>query len=196
MLIETAAAPRGPLTMALALRDPCTHDHGSRVEALCVALGRAFGFAGAALDTLRDAARLHDIGKIGIPDGILLKPGPLDPDERAVMRRHAAAGAEICARMDRPDAAELALMVRHHHERFDGRGYPDGLAGTAIPLGARIIGVVDSYDAMGTRRPYHPGRTHEEIMAVMHEERGAKSDPEVFDRFVAMVSMRPGATAA
>lgn len=180
-------APRGPLTMALALRDAYTQEHSGRVEALCMGLARAFGMQEALLHTLRDAARLHDVGKIGIPDGILLKPGRLDPGEWDIMRSHSVAGAMICERMDRPDAAELARMVRHHHEWFDGSGYPDGLAGEDIPLGSRIIGVVDSYDAMTTRRAYQAPRPHGEIMAIMRAERGVKSDPAVFDRFAALM---------
>lgn len=187
MIRPTHTEPRGPLTMALSLRDAYTQEHSGRVEALCVALARACGIDEEDIPTLRDAARLHDIGKIGIPDGILLKPGRLDPGEWEIMRSHSVAGAQICERMERPDAGELARLVRHHHEWFDGSGYPEGLAGEDIPLGARIIGVVDSYDAMSTRRAYQAPRSHAEIIEIMRGERGRKSDPAVFDRFVALL---------
>ncbi|QDW67817.1 HD domain-containing protein [Luteimonas granuli] len=186
-MIGGSSGPRGALSTALYLRDPYTQEHGGRVELLCVALARCCGTDEAEIGTLRAAARLHDIGKIGIPDHVLLKPGRLDASELEIMRRHAGAGARICEQLDRADAAMLARLVRHHHEWFDGSGYPDGLGGEDIPLGARIIGVVDSYDAMTSQRPYQPRRTHAEAMEIMHGERGIKSDPSVFDRFARMM---------
>ena len=144
-MIQIRITPRGALTTALSLRDAYTQDHCGRVEAICTALGQRCGLAPAQLPALLDAARLHDIGKIGIPDHILFKPGRLDPDEWKIMQSHAEAGARICAELDRPDAALLAEIVRHHHENFDGSGYPDGLAGDEIPLGSRIICLADAY---------------------------------------------------
>ena len=125
-MIQIRITPRGALATALSLRDAYTQDHCGRVEAICTALGQRCGLAPAQLPALLDAARLHDIGKIGIPDHILFKPGRLDPDEWKIMQSHAEAGARICAELDRPDAALLAEIVRHHHENFDGSGYPDG----------------------------------------------------------------------
>lgn len=186
-MIQIRITPRGALTTALSLRDAYTQDHCGRVEAICTALGRRCGLDPAQLPALLDAARLHDIGKIGIPDHILFKPGRLDPDEWKIMQSHAEAGARICAELDRPDAALLAEIVRHHHENFDGSGYPDGLAGDAIPLASRIIRVVDSYDAMTTRRPYQPSRSHAQAMAILRSERGTASDPLVFDHFAALL---------
>lgn len=190
-MIPIRMTPRGALATALSLRDAYTQDHCGRVEAICTALGQRCGLAPAQLPALLDAARLHDIGKIGIPDHILFKPGRLDPDEWKIMQSHAEAGARICAELDRPDAALLAEIVRHHHENFDGSGYPDGLAGDAIPLASRIIRVVDSYDAMTTRRPYQPCRSHAQAMAmamaILRSERGTASDPLVFDHFAALL---------
>lgn len=197
-----ATGPRGPLTFALSLRDAYTQHHCGRVEFWCVELGRRCGLSEPEIRVLRDAARLHDVGKIGIPDSILFKPGRLDAQEWEVMKTHAAAGALICQRLAMPDAEAIALLVRHHHERFDGTGYPDGLAGDAIPLGARIIGVVDGYDAMTSTRPYHAARSHDQVMEIMRGERGRKTDPLVFDRFAGMIVedahdwQRPRAAAA
>ena len=175
------------LTTALNERDSYTNDHCDRVCRLALQMGQCFGMQGQGLRELTLAARFHDIGKIGIPDHILFKPGRLDPDEWKIMQSHAEAGARICAELDRPDAALLAEIVRHHHENFDGSGYPDGLAGDAIPLASRIIRVVDSYDAMTTRRPYQPSRSHAQAMAILRSERGTASDPLVFDHFAALL---------
>lgn len=188
MIDRARILPRGPLTMALSLRDAYTQEHGGRVEILCIELGRRLGLDAVPLDTLAAAARLHDVGKIGIPDSILFKPGRLDPGEWEQMKAHSAAGAMICARLDRADAAAIARLVRHHHEWFDGSGYPDGLAGEDIPLGSRIISVVDSYDAMITRRAYQAARGHDAVMEILRQERGIKGDPRVFDLFAGMMA--------
>lgn len=179
--------PRGPLSMALSLRDHYTQEHCGRVEFLVAELARRCGYPEAGMQTLRDSARLHDVGKVGIPDSVLLKPGRLDAAEWTVMKTHAESGERICRKLSLPEAGTIALLVRCHHEHFDGGGYPDGLAGERIPLGARIIGVLDSYDAMTTPRSYKPSLSHAETMAVMRSERGRKSDPAVFDAFEDMM---------
>lgn len=139
-----------------------------------------------AIDALARAAPLHDIGKVAIPDRILLKPGPLDPDEWAVMKTHTTAGADLLqraiARLGRDAGALLSFgrqIARSHHERWDGRGYPDGLAGEQIPLAARLMAVADVYDALISRRPYKPPMSHAEAMARLGEGGGTHFDPRV-----------------
>jgi HD-GYP domain-containing protein (c-di-GMP phosphodiesterase class II) len=171
------------LSVALGYRDPHTRIHSERVLGLCEAMGARAGLSGRELGVLRIAAAFHDVGKIGIPDQILLKPGRLDRDERIAMQRHAELGSRILLATELEGAPEVALAVRHHHEQFDGRGYPDGLAGEAIPASSRIIGIADSYDAMAQVRAYHAARGHGEIMAVLREETGHKHDPELMRLF-------------
>jgi len=136
---------------------------------------------------LRVSSALHDIGKIGIPDSVLLKPVNLDPDEWVVIKTHSARGQRIVKAIVLPDAEEIGLVIRHHHEHFNGAGYPDGLTGDAIPILSRILSIADSYDAMGTPRVYHRARTHEEIMQVLSLEQGIKSDPYVFRKFCQII---------
>jgi putative nucleotidyltransferase with HDIG domain len=137
---------------AVERRDPYTGGHLHRVVAYSMLLGDVLGLPPHELETLRLGATLHDIGKIGVPDGVLLKPGPLDAAEAEIMRRHTLDGAAIVSRIEtlRP----LVPIVRSHHERLDGHGYPDGLTGDRIPLNARIVAVADTFDAMTTSRPY------------------------------------------
>jgi HD-GYP domain-containing protein (c-di-GMP phosphodiesterase class II) len=126
---------------------------------------------------VRLAAMLHDIGKIAVPSEILLKPGPLSDEEWVVMRRHAAVGGELVARIDA--FAHLAPAVRASHERWDGAGYPDGLAREAIPLAARIIAACDTYDAIITDRPYRPARSSAEACEELRRVAGSQLDPQV-----------------
>jgi HD-GYP domain-containing protein (c-di-GMP phosphodiesterase class II) len=179
------------LGRALNIRDPYTALHCTRVEDLCIALGMRCGLTDQELGLLRVASRLHDVGKIGIADHILLKPGRFEPDEWEVMQAHAVMGEEICVTLLHPDAGEVARIVRHHHEGFSGQGYPDRLAGEAIPFSSRIISVVDAYDAMTTTRPYHPSRDHDTVMTIMASERGIKTDPYIFERFAALIADSP-----
>ena len=171
------------LSVALSKRDSYTEAHSGRVEFLCLQLGLRCQLDADELILLRMASRLHDIGKIGIPDRILLKPGRLEPDELSIMRSHTELGQDICANIPNKDALKISLFVRHHHEGFDGKGYPDGLSGKNIPLCSRIISLADSYDAMLTTRPYQRARSHEQVMEIMESERGKKSDPCLFDHF-------------
>tara|TARA_R110002049_G_scaffold75269_4_gene193690 strand:- start:1441 stop:2037 length:597 start_codon:yes stop_codon:yes gene_type:complete len=186
---------RDCLAVILAKRDGYTEAHCERVEYLCLELGVRCRLRAKELRLLRVAARLHDIGKIGIPDRVLLKPGVLDADEFEVMKTHATLGQEICERIPYKEASTISLFVRHHHEAFDGGGYPDGLSGEQIPLCSRIMSLADSYDAMRTVRPYQRARSHEQVMEVMRNERGNKSDPFLFDRFEELVenAADPGA---
>lgn len=173
------------LSAAADLKDDDTGVHIVRIgylaESLALFLGQSAGYA----RMLRKAAPMHDIGKIGVPDNVLKKPGPLTPEERQVMNRHSAMGAEILGRSAIPVfrmAAEVALT---HHERYDGTGYPSGMAGDAIPLSGRITAVVDFFDALTMDRVYRPAFTVERALEMLMAERGRAFDPVVVDTFLA-----------
>jgi len=183
------------LTGAVEAKDPYTGGHLQRVNAFALEVGRRLGLSRRELELLQIASTLHDIGKIGIPEGILNKPGPLEEDERTVMQRHPEIGARLLMRVE--GLREAAPMVLHHQERWDGRrdvefpGYPHGLAGEAIPLGARIISVVDCFDAMTTDRPYRKALAPQRARAVLVSERGAQFDPAVVDSFLRLLDELP-----
>ena len=158
------------LAEAVEKRDPYTGGHLQRVVAYSLLLGNQLDLGVEELENLRLGATLHDIGKIGVPDGVLLKAGPLDDAEAAVMRRHPADGAAIVARIESLRA--LVPIVRNHHERVDGRGYPDRLAGDAIPLPARVVAVADTFDAMTTSRPYREAMSREVAAAEIRRVAG------------------------
>jgi putative nucleotidyltransferase with HDIG domain len=179
------------LGAALNERDSYTSEHGNRVMQFAVALGKDVGLDSSDLGHLRAAALLHDIGKIGIPDEVLLNPGCLDPEQRAIMRSHAGRGEKILRAIPGDDACAVAEAVRHHHEEFDGNGYPDNLGGEDIPVLSRIISIVDNYDAMATRRVYHQPRDHACIVGVMREESGQKHDPYLLARFMEVIERSP-----
>ncbi|WP_201028711.1 MULTISPECIES: HD-GYP domain-containing protein [unclassified Rhodanobacter] len=163
-------------------RDAHTAVHCARVGMLALALARVFGLSGSDLLILGTAARLHDIGKIGIPDAILRKPGPLDAAEWAIMQSHSERGERIVrADPGLPWRDDIALVIRHHHEHYDGSGYPDGLRGQAIPLLSRLLSVADSYDAMTEPRAYRLERSHREAMTTLRDESGGKHDPQMVD---------------
>ncbi|HEX5504824.1 MAG TPA: HD domain-containing phosphohydrolase [Thermomicrobiales bacterium] len=163
------------LVAAVEAKDPYTRGHTERVTALAVHIGEGLGLSPERLRVLGQAALLHDIGKIGVPDAILQKPGPLTDEEFAVIREHPARGHAIIAGV-RGLTAEVG-GVRHHHERLDGSGYPDGLAGAAIPLEARIIAVADVYDALTSQRAYREAWPPARALALIDGEAGAKLDP-------------------
>jgi HD-GYP domain-containing protein (c-di-GMP phosphodiesterase class II) len=169
--------------VALGYRDLYTRIHSERVVALSEAIGVRLGLPEQELGILRISATFHDIGKIGVPDDILLKPAKLDESETAVMQQHSEFGAKIVAATELDGAEKAALVIRHHHERYDGAGYPDGLAGEDIPLCSRIVGIADSYDAMSTPRAYHHAKTHSEIMEILRDETGGKHDPKLMTVF-------------
>ena len=173
------------LANAVEAKDSTTELHCQRLAGLAHELGMMAGLAPAALKGLVFGALLHDIGKIGVSDAILTKPGPLSREEWAEMRLHPLIGERICEPLT--TAAEFAPIVRHHHERWDGKGYPDGLHGDAIPLGARIVGLVDAYDAIVHDRPYRPARTIAEALTEVRSQGGRQFDPELVALFLPIV---------
>jgi len=177
------------LASAIDAKDPYTRGHSDRVAQLAVEIGRELGLDEAELRTLEFSGILHDVGKIGIPEQVLLKPSRLTAEEFAVVKAHSVIGAEIVRGVEFLKGAEPA--IRHHHERWDGTGYPDGLAGESIPLIARILNAADTWDACISERPYHPARTPSEVVPIMAEARGAQLDPKVHDAIL-RVLMRQG----
>ncbi len=166
---------------AIALRDSDTDVHNYRVTAYAIAMGKAMRLAERQLRDLIAGAFLHDAGKIGISDTILLKPGPLTPAEMDVMRRHVSLGVGIVARSGWLRGARD--IVEFHHEKFDGSGYLKGLAGSAIPLGARVFAIIDVFDALVSRRPYKHPLPFDEAMVVLEQGRGTHFDPVLLDVF-------------
>ncbi|UQN08404.1 HD domain-containing phosphohydrolase [Deinococcus sp. QL22] len=166
------------LGMALELRDFETAGHTERVVSLALRIAQRLGMEETALAELRVGAYLHDIGKLAVPDAILLKPGKLDAHEWGVMQRHSTIGDELVARIPTV-TAQARSVVRHHHERWDGTGYPDRLAGTDIPVGARIFSVADVYDALTSERPYKAAWTSQEALSELISQAGHQFDPEI-----------------
>jgi hypothetical protein len=165
------------LTATLDARDPYTCGHSERVARISVRLGEAMCLGRSMCGELHLGGLLHDIGKIGVPDGVLRKPGKLTDDEQEQIRQHPVIGDAILAKV--PQLAYTRPMVRSHHEQWDGRGYPDGLAGEAIPLTARVMAVADSCDAMMSDRPYRPAMPAARIEQVLTEGAGTQWDPAV-----------------
>lgn len=171
------------LIAALDERDGYTREHSDRVVVLATILGVECGLTQDELRLLGIAAAMHDIGKIGIPDDILLKPDSFNADEWELMKSHAVRGERIVRSIEIEGMDTVATAVRHHHEHFDGSGYPDNLSGESIPVISRILSIVDSYDAMSMARPYHNPRTHTQAMVILCEEQGSKHDPSVLAKF-------------
>lgn len=167
---------------AVDLRDPYTGGHSRRVTEYCTGILRELGLEGPDVDLIVTAARVHDIGKIGTPDEVLKKPGALTAEERAIIEQHPVHGVELLAR--HPDFSRGVAMVRHHHERWDGQGYPDRLAGHAIPFGARVIAVADSFDAMTSDRPYRPGMAPERAEQILRDGRAMQWDAQIVNAFL------------
>ena len=172
------------LANTLEAKDLSTHLHCERLVSYAGALAAHLGLPESVLESVRLGACLHDIGKIAVPDTLLRKARSLTDPEWVLLRRHAEIGATILADVDGWD--EVRRVVRHHHERFDGAGYPDRLRGPAIPIGARIVSVADAYDAMVAGRPYSAARPPDAALAELLRMRGTQFDPEVVDAFVAL----------
>jgi len=174
------------LALAIDAKDQVTHGHIRRVQKYTMGLAEALGVRDEKqLDALRAAALLHDTGKLAVPEYILNKPGPLTPAEFERMKVHAAVGADILKSIDFPYPVEP--IVRHHHEAWDGSGYPAGLKGQDIPMGARMLAVVDCYDALTSDRPYRPRMTRQQAEKILKERRGKTYDPWIVDRFLTIL---------
>jgi putative two-component system response regulator len=165
------------LEQTVEAKDDITGGHQQRLGAYATLIGERLGFSGRALDALRTGARLHDVGKIGVDEAILRKPGALSADEYAQIQQHTLIGEQILGPLCL--SAPITAIVRHHHERWDGRGYPDGLVGEDIPLGARIVAVADAFDAMTAERPYSRPMTVEAAADRLRAGAGAQWDPQV-----------------
>ena len=173
------------LATAIDAKDEVTHGHIRRVQMGAVGLARKLGVHDeATIKAIEAAALLHDTGKLAIPEHILNKPGKLTTEEFEVMKQHARIGAEILAPVDFP--FPVVPIVRHHHENWDGTGYPDGISGTDIPIGARILSVVDCFDALTSDRPYRRRMSDEMALAILLERKGSMYDPLVIDTFIAV----------
>ena len=184
------------LAMAVDAKDQITHGHIRRVQVYAVELAKRLGVAEVSqIRAIEAAALLHDMGKLAIPETILNKPGRLSTAEYDKMKAHAAIGADLLSAIRFP--YPVVPIVRHHHEFWDGNGYPTGISKTDIPLGARILSVVDCFDALTSDRPYRPAMTNEEAFAVLQERRGTMYDPMVVDAFVTFhAEISPIAVAA
>jgi putative two-component system response regulator len=186
--LENAEAVLFSLAHSIEARDPYTHGHCERLAEMSARMGERLGVAEEQIKALRRAGVVHDIGKVAVPDSILLKPGPLTADETKVMQKHPVVGERICAPLK---TFRLVLpIIRHHHEKHDGTGYPDGLSGEEIPLTARILQLSDVYDALTTDRPYKVAFTPEVALDLMEEEaeRGWW-DRSLFEAFREMIRL-------
>ena len=176
------------LTAALEVKDPYTHGHSTRVEHLATKTAQRLGLKVDYVETLKLAASLNDVGKIRVTSRVLRKPGLLTEEERSIVQEHSVVGAWMVSRgVQNPIVVE---SIRHHHERWDGRGYPDGLEGPTIPMFARIIAVADAYDAMTSTRPYRPSLDRSEALQELRVEAGNQFDPIVVDAFIELEARR------
>ena len=183
--LESAEAILRSLALTIDARDPYTDGHCERLSRFAVALGRSIGLSKDELSALARGGYLHDIGKIGIPDSILLKPTRLTPDEYEFMKQHTLIGDRLCGELR--SLRLVRTIVRHHHEVLDGSGYPDGLRGDQIPLLAQIVGIVDLYDAVTSSRPYRTALSREHAFAELRGEcvRGRR-DPKLAETFITL----------
>jgi putative two-component system response regulator len=174
------------LALTIEAKDPYTEGHCDRLSKYSVALGEKLGLSQELRVALRRGGLIHDIGKLAVPEHILLKPGPLTPEERKIMEQHTVIGEEICAPLR--SFHHVLPIIRHHHEKQDGSGYPDGLKGAQVPLTARILQITDIYDALTTDRPYRKALPMEKAVAIMREEvKRGWWDGSILDEFEAVV---------
>lgn len=184
-VLSTYQATVKALEAALDVRDQSAPGHCRRVARLAVRLAARMGFSGQDLVTMEYGALLHDIGKLGIEDRILMKPGPLTDEEMDVMRGHPEIGCQIVGHID--FLQDALPIIRHHHEWYNGGGYPDGLAGSGIPLLARMFSVTDAFDAQTNQRPYNVVNSVECALENLRKSKGVTCDPQVVDEFIAMI---------
>jgi putative nucleotidyltransferase with HDIG domain len=183
---EAARTMLDALARVMTSRDGATAAHARRVQEYASALALEVCAAdGILLEAVQTAALLHDIGKLAIPDRLLHKPGPLTREEYEQVKLHAVIGADMLATIDFP--GPLVPIVRHHHENWDGSGYPHGLSGDHIPFGARLLAIVDCYDALTSERPYRKGLPHDRALRMIAERRSTSFDPAVCDAFLRVV---------
>jgi HD-GYP domain-containing protein (c-di-GMP phosphodiesterase class II) len=176
------------LTQAVEARHPWTRGHAHRVAGLAVAAARGLGWSDEALGNVRAGSLLHDVGKLAVPQAILAKPGPLTASELAEVRRHPAAGAVLVSSL--PSARRALPAILHHHERWDGTGYPGRIAGEAIPIEARLISVADAYDAMTSHRPYQATLSIRDALDELGRCAGTQFDPLLTDSCIETWSAR------
>ncbi len=181
---ETQAEIISRLFSALEFRDEETGCHVRRIGSMSAYLGKLLGWDEARLERLKSAAPLHDIGKIGIPDYVLRKSGTLTPEEYHIITQHAEIGSRILSGSHNPVICLGEVIAKHHHENWNGSGYPDGLRGEDIPLEARMVAIVDVYDALLSDRVYRPGMPESEAITTLYRDRGIKFDPSLLDLFL------------
>jgi HD-GYP domain-containing protein (c-di-GMP phosphodiesterase class II) len=182
--LDGAEAVIAGMARAVEAKDPYTQGHAERVTRYAGALAEAAELPYYLREVIAHAGPLHDVGKIGVPDAVLGKPGRLTDEEFALIKRHAEIGDEICRPLR--SLQRLRAGVRHHHERYDGRGYPDALAGEAIPLEARVLAIADTYDAMTSTRPYRTSMPVERALAIIEANEGPQWDPVLVPIFCAL----------
>jgi len=186
--LETAEALMLGLGATIEARDPCTRGHCQRLARYATSLGRSLSLDEADVGALDRGGFLHDIGKIAVPDSVLLKEGKLDKDEARVMRAHPLIGDALCAGLR--SFSRVRPIVRHHHERLDGSGYPDGLRNGAVPLLAQIVGIVDVFDALTSQRPYRAARSRDVAFDILADEsKKGWRDRALVDAFVAVATL-------
>jgi len=188
--MEAAHSVVAALANAVEAKDEQTEHHCERLALFAGRLGMRIGLDRAELDAVTFGALLHDVGKIGVPDHVLTKPGPLDDDEWELIRRHPEIGERICAPLR--SFAAFGPIIRHHHERWDGQGYPEGMRGEQIPIGARIVGLVDAFDAITHDRPYRPARTLDQALEELAGHGGRQFDPDLTALFADEVQRLSG----
>src|SRR5207244_7114886 len=173
------------LALAIDAKDQTAHNHIRRVQLYAVGLARALGVSERDIQGVKTAALLHDIGKLAVPEHILSKPGPLTPEEFQKIRAHPKVGADIISAV--PFPYPVSPLILSHHERWDGKGYPTGLKGEDIPLGARILSVVDYFDALMAERPYHKAMSFDAAIGLLQQEAGKGLDPAVVAKFIELI---------